>query len=316
MKRKKEFTVPGLTFMGYLRHHGFAVTESLKKIAAAPFATLLTLAVITFAIALPLFLWVVFNNIQAVTHSWESTQISIFLKKDTPEQNIQQLLAELRQHQQLAKVEFIPAARGLQEFEQRTGIKNVLAALQSNPLPDVITLYPTAEAQTPAAITALTEELKRRFEIETVQLDMDWVQHLYTLIKLVQQLVYALAIILGAGVLLIIINTIRTCSQAERSKIQVIKLIGGTHRFIRRPFLYMGLFYSLIGCGLAIAAVDYCLDLLNAPVQQIAKMYHIPMVLQGLSMPVMAAIIMGCALLGYGGAWLSLVYQLRQADNY
>lgn len=316
MRRKKHFHVSRPGFAGYLRHHGFAVVQALKSIVTAPLVSLLTLAVIAFAMALPLLLWSVLENFQSLTHSWESTQISVFLKKDIPANETQRLLQQLQQHPQIARIEYIPASQGIKDFELKTGISNVLVALQDNPLPDVITLYPVDALQTPAQIAALTAELKTEPVIESVQFDMAWVERLHAFSMAGQKIVYGLAIILGIGVLLIIINTIRSISQTAQVKIQVVKLIGGSNRFIRRPFLYMGLFYSVVGSGLAMAAVNYSLKLLDALMLPIADLYHTHIVLQGLPPEIIYKVLLISAVSGYAGAWLSLANQLRKAENY
>lgn len=314
LSRHKRITKLG--FIGYLRHHAFALGQGLKNMVATPFASLLTLAVIAFAIALPLLLWGVLANIQSLARSWESTQVSVFLKKETTYDDTQRLLKQLQQHPLLARVEYIPAAQGIKDFERQTGLSNVLSALQTNPLPDVMTLYPVATLQTPQEVAALITEVKAYPSVESVHLDMAWVQRLHTFSLIGQRLVYGLALLLGIGVLLIIINAIRSTSQTTLDKIQVIKLIGGSNRFIRRPFLYMGLLYSVVACGLAIAVVNYCLLWLNEPIQQIAQLYQVAVVVQGLPQNIVSSVLLISAALGYLGAWLSLAGQLRKAEHY
>ena len=57
--------------------------------------------------------------------------------------------------------------------------------------------------------------------------------------------------VLGLGVLAVIGNTIRLEIQQRRPEIEVTKLVGGSNAFVRRPFLYTGIFYGLGGALLA-----------------------------------------------------------------
>lgn len=305
-----------LGFVGYLRHHGFALKQCFRQILATPISSVLTFLVIGFAIALPLLLWTVLTNIQSVTKLWESTQVSLYLKKGTSKEEAQRLFNQLQQHSQIAHATFISAEQGIKEFEQQTGLQNVLAALSGNPLPDVITVYPIAALQTPEELSALTTELKKYSQIETVQVDMAWVQRLHTLTQIAQQIVYGLAIMLAIGVLLIIINAIHFISLNASDIIRAIKLVGGSNRFIRRPYLYMGLLYSVIGAVLAIFAVDYLLTLLNVPLQQIANLYQINLSLQRIPDEAIWQVVLISAALGYIGAWVSVTYQLHSTQDY
>ncbi len=315
MHNQQAFYPTQQSFMSYFRHHGFALMQALKNIFATPFASLLTLTVIAFSVTLPLLLWVVLTNIQSWAQAWESTQITVFLQKNSAANTGQQLLQELQHDPRIARVVLISAEQGLKEFTQKMGLQQeVLSALPNNPLPDVLTIYPAG--QTPEQITALVSALKTYPNVATVQLDMAWVQRLNAFTVFGQQIVAGLMVLLGMGVLLIIMNAIRATSQTAQVKIQVIRLIGGSNRFIRRPFLYTGLFYSLLGCALAILIVNYCISLLNLLLQPIADSYSIQITLQGLSAQLIYLTLLITAGLGYIGAWLSLSSQLTIIESH
>ncbi len=70
-----------------------------------------------------------------------------------------------------------------------------------------------------------------------------------------QKIVLALGATLGLGVLLVIGNTIRLAIQSRRDEIIVVKLVGGTNAYVRRPFLQWCITW-LIWC---IARIDYAL---------------------------------------------------------
>lgn len=300
---------------GYISHHGQALVLSLKNICCTPFASLLTFSVIAFAIALPLLLWMLLVNTQTLIQGWQSTQMVVYFKKDARETEIQQVLHELQQNRLIKRAEFISAAQGLADFERHTGLTNIIAALQKNPLPDVIEIYPSqALLAEPEKVQLLVSELKSLPAIESIQLDMEWVQKMHAITLLAEQLVLMLAVLLGAGVLLIIVNTIRLTSYTARDEIRVIKLIGGSKAFICRPYVYMGLFYGLGGGALAIFAVNFALNTFTVAIQQLVALFHGNFVLQGFSDVLIARILVICALLGYCGAWLSVRSLLRNTE--
>ena len=55
-----------------------------------------------------------------------------------------------------------------------------------------------------------------------------------------------------SGVVAVIGNSVRLEIDSRRAEIEVTKLVGGSNAFVRRPFLYEGFFYGLIGGVLGI----------------------------------------------------------------
>ena len=72
---------------------------------------------------------------------------------------------------------------------------------------------------------------------------MLWMQRLLTITEISQKLVLAIGIALGVGVLLVIGNTIRLAIQGRRDEIIVVKLVGGTDAYVRRPFYTRGFYW-------------------------------------------------------------------------
>jgi cell division transport system permease protein len=110
-------------------------------------------------------------------------------------------------------------------------------------------------------------------EVELVQVDSEWVQRLNAILDLLRGVVTGAALLLGVGVLAIIGNTVRLEIFNRRAEIEVTKLVGGSNAFVRRPFLYTGLYYGLAGGLVATLLVLMGLSLLNAPVARLAQSY-------------------------------------------
>ena len=79
--------------------------------------------------------------------------------------------------------------------------------------------------------------------------------------------------VLGLGVLAVIGNTIRLEIQQRRPEIEVTKLVGGSNAFVRRPFLYTGLFYGLGGALLAALIVFGGMAYLDQAVGELSAQY-------------------------------------------
>src|SRR5690554_8103554 len=102
--------------------------------------------------------------------------------------------------------------------------------------------------------------------IERVQVDLGWLQRLNAITDILARAVWALALLLGAAVILVIGNTARLAIENRRDEILVAKLVGGTDAFVRRPFLYTGAWFGLGGGVVAWLLFQVCLWWLHGPV--------------------------------------------------
>jgi len=299
----------------WLRAHRDAMRGGLTPLLRAPFSALMTIAVIGIALALPAGLYTVLATLQPLGTNLEgAAQISLFLKHELNHPSSQTLVSKLEQRSDIASVTQRSRSEALEEFRSQSGFEQALAALPDNPLPAVLIILPRADLSNPLTIGTLVAELKSEPAAEMVQLDMEWVQRLHTLMALGQRGVVVIASLLGLAVLLVIGNTIRLDIQNRRDEIEVIKLIGGTDPFIRRPFLYGGLWYGL-GGGIASALlVGLALWLLSGPAAQLASLYQSSITPPLLDLPTLLTLAGGGALLGLFGAWLAVGRHLRAIE--
>jgi cell division transport system permease protein len=126
--------------------------------------------------------------------------------------------------------------------------------------------------------------------------------------------VLVLAAVLALAVLLIVGNTIRLAIQNKHDEIEVQKLIGATDAFIRRPFLYSGIWHGLLGAIIAWILVAISLWLLNGPVQRLSLLYDSNFELGSLGMSASLTLLTSGILLGLLGAWAAVGRHLREIE--
>lgn len=294
-------------FASYWNHHREVAADSLQRLVRKPLGTLATWLVIGIALALPGALYVALDNLQGLARGWEgATRISLFLKESVDDGSGQALAARVRERTDVAGVEFISREQALAEFRALSGFGEVLDHLDQNPLPAVVLVQPAALALDAEQAQRLGEELRTLPEVERAVLDLAWLQRLFAILDLGRNLALALAAVLAVGVLLVIGNTMRLAIEARRDEILVIKLVGGTNAFVRRPFLYTGLWYGLGGAVVACLLLVAGLLWLGNPVAQLADLYASDFRLAGLGIGHVGLLLLAGGVLGWLGAWLSV----------
>jgi cell division transport system permease protein len=299
----------------YLQRHRQSFVFAFGQLWGKPLSTLMTAAVLGIALALPAGLHVLLANARTVTSGWDgATQFSLFLKPNLSQASALSLAADLRTRREIASVRYVSPDEALREFRERSGFGEALDALEGNPLPAVLVIKPALKAGSPEAVAQLAERLGSRNEVDFAQVDVAWVQRLYALMEIAVRGVWVLGALLGLAVLLVIGNTIRLAIENRRDEIIVTKLIGGTDAFIRRPFLYSGLWYGLAGGMLAIVIVHGSLWLIRGPAAQLALLYESDYPLRGLGLTGAAAVLALGGMLGLLGSWLAVGRHLRDIE--
>lgn len=292
-------------------HHGLVATESLRRLLRAPGASLLTWMVIGIALALPASLFVALGNMQQLTAGWDgAARVSLFLEDSVNEEAGRRLGQQLARREDVAQSVYVSRQAALEEFSQLSGFGALLSELPENPLPAVVVLQPSLGASSVAAMEQLLLQLGQLPGVELAQMDMKWVQRLYSLMALGKRISLALAFLLGLGVLLVTGNTIRLAIENRRDEIVVTKLVGGTDAYVRRPFLYTGLWYGLGGSIVAWLLLTLLLWWLDDPVGILADLYDSSFELQGLGVSGSLSLALAGIVLGLAGAWLAVTRHL------
>jgi len=299
----------------YGTRHLQALFGALGRLVRAPLATMLTLIVIGVALALPAGLAILVGNLRDATGDFSNAvDFSVHFKLGTPIERVQQLAKGARARAGVESVTVKTADEALEEFKLASGFGDALTALEDNPLPHHLIVRPSKDASGPTEVESLRRYFSAFPEVDIVQLDLDWVRRLHALLDVLKRVMWVVVLVLGAGVLAVIGNTIRLEIQQRRPEIEVTKLVGGSNAFVRRPFLYTGIFYGLGGALLATLIVVGGLSYLDQAVGDLSAQYGSRFHLQGLGGRGMGYLLGIGAGLGWLGALISTGRHLRAIE--
>lgn len=295
----------------WLESHRASLVDSLRRLVRQPFGSFFTCLVMAVALSLPMGLSLLLGNLERLGGSWQkAAQISVFLKMDVSDKQGEKLRDEVATLPSVAQAEWISREQALLEFQQGSGLGEALKELPDNPLPGVILVTPQEVDKN--TLEALRNQLAELPKVEQAQLDMVWVERLTAILRLGDRFVFGLSLLLIAALLLVIGNTIRLHIENRRNEIEVIKLVGGTDSYVRRPFLYMGALYGAGAGLLAWGLLAYGLDWLNGAVMRLAGLYGSDFALLGVPPADGLSLLLAALLLGYIGAWLAVARHLSE----
>ncbi|MDT8438010.1 MAG: permease-like cell division protein FtsX [Wenzhouxiangellaceae bacterium] len=293
----------------WLRQHGYSLLSSLGALLRAPLSSGLTVAVLAFALSLPLGLETLVVNLKQLASALDRFDgISVFMDLELGGEDVRRRVSQISAWPEVLAVDPVPPEQGLEELAGATGLAP--DAIENIRLPWVLQVAPANGR----LVEALAARLEALAGVDQVIIDLDWLRRLQAILALFERAVVLLAVLFALAVLFVISNTTRTEIDRRREEIEVLALVGATPGFIRRPFLYGGLWMSTSAAVLAFVLVHAALWALRVPVEQLADSYAGSIELLGPSPERLGLLLLVAALLGLAGAWLAVARQLRRIN--
>lgn len=296
------------TLYNYFSAHYAACTLSLKNLIRTPLGSLITLCAISLSLTLPVVSLIALENITTLTQNWnKGTSVTLYLQKNTTQEQAQTLLTSLLATEEIKSGSYLSPDQALNEFKSWSHLDEAIALLPDNPLVGVITLHPKAAYESPEALRQLTQNLKQLTQVDHLSFDQEGTTKLRAILQLAKLLFVILMGLVGLGISVVIANTVRLALETHKEELKVLSLIGATPAFIRRPFLYRGLWYGLLGGLLSYVCVILTIRPLSAPLQKVATLYGDHFILKTGDLITFSIILLISTFLGWIGAWMALM---------
>jgi cell division transport system permease protein len=286
--------------------HRDSARQAFDRLRHNPLSSAMTIMVMTIVLALPMGLAVLIGQVERLGVDWQrAAQLSVYLQ-DVKGEAADSLLERVIALDQVADAQLLDAELALAEFKQYSGMGDALDQLAYNPLPAVIVVTPVSIEGGASTLEPLRDRLAALEGVDQVQIDLLWIERLTRILALLERFTGGLAVLLVLALLLVMINTIRLAIESRRDEIVVIKLVGGTDAFVRRPFLYIGVLYGLLAGLLAWVLLAIGMGWLNSAVREVATLYQSDFELAGMPSVDGLTLVAGAMLLGLVGAWLAV----------
>lgn len=291
----------------WLNQHQQAFQLVTSRLRAQWLNTLMIIAVIGITVTLPSLIFVAVNNLKDVVQQVkQDAQMTVFLHQDIDQINTQHIKDSLLRLDTVQQVTFVGKDEALAQMAKQYPDQHLTENLDSNPLPDAF--YLAISNPSPQNAETLRTQIKTFKGVREVLIDSAWLKKLNHLIDLGRNVANLLGFLLGVAMIAVVSNTVRMQMLTHQAEIEVSRLIGATHSFIRRPFLYLGALYGIGGGIMAMLILSLVLIPLNLSMQTLAQDYQTHFSLSFDPLQMATIVISLSALIG----WLAAVVAIRE----
>ena len=283
----------------------------LRRFKTNKLSTLLICLAIGVTLALPSILYTVLDSANSLASNVKSeSKISVFLTLNHDDAAVETITTALKNEAQINRFTFVSKDDALKNLQAADANKDVLNSLRNNPLPDAFFIEPKQLDND--SIASLKSTLSKLDGVEEVIVDGAWLNRLNALLALGQKALSIVAGLLAFALVAVIGNTLRMQILTQQAEIELSYLIGATKSFIRRPFLYAGALYGLLGGLFALLITFVSVVLFNQSLAPLAAEYQANFSLHLPSFSICLVICALALLLGIIAAYLAVSKSLSQ----
>ena len=219
-----------------------------------------SLAVLTIAAGLFVlgFFLIVNSNLQQVVGRWsQSAEVSVFLKDDVSQDQLNAIDAEVIRSRLAQERTRLSKADAVKRF--REDFPDLAAAterLERNPFPASIEIRLAPSARdSENAVDDLAAKLGTMPGVADIRYDRRWLSRLGSVVGFIRTIGLVIVLLLGIAAALTVANVVRLAAYARRDEIEIMQLVGAPFAFIRGPFVAEGILQGGIGAVVAIVSL-------------------------------------------------------------
>jgi len=268
-------------FAAWRSQHRAAAASSWQKLVSRSMATSMVWLVVAISLALPSVLFLTLDNLRPlVPDLTRPAQVSVLLDRQLDLAQAESVRRQIMDWASVADVALVGRDEALVTFGEQTGLSELLTSLDRNPLPHTLLVLPSGPLSDDA-LGQLIEGLSALPDVDSAMADSQWMARLNQILVAGERWGLALGGAMVLGAILALASTVYLAIAARREEILVVRLIGGSPAFIRRPFLYTGLYFGA-GGGVLAGVMLWILTLWVAgPINTLFLLYDSPGQLHG-----------------------------------
>jgi len=231
-----------------------------RKLISSYFSVVLSIGLVLFLLGILGLL--VLNTKKLADHFKEQITISVFLKDNAKEVEVDQLQKSLAMAEYTKKAIYVSKEQAAEQHSEEIG-ENFLDFLGYNPLKNSIDVQLKADYVSTEKIAEIAEEISSRDYIEEVSYDKPLITLLNDNVKKISFWILVASGIFTFIAVLLINSSIRLSIYSKRFIIKTMQMVGATKTFIRRPFIWTNIKLGVLGAVLALIALGFVIYYVN-----------------------------------------------------
>jgi len=250
----------------------FEEKYSRKRYRASYGTTVISIALVLFMLGLLALM--AFHAKKLSEYVRENIGVSVMMKDEANDQEVLSLKLKLDTLTFVKHSELITKEEAAGKMQDELG-EDFVHFLGYNPLPTTIVIYLHAEYTAKDSISKIREIILKEDFVREVDYQRSMVELVNKNISKVGMIILGFSVLLLIISILLIYNTIRLAVYARRLLIKSMLLVGATQAFIRRPFIFSGVFQGLIGGTIAVVLLTAVLYLAQSKIPEITVLQDV-----------------------------------------
>ncbi|MFO7564102.1 MAG: permease-like cell division protein FtsX [Enhygromyxa sp.] len=250
-----------------LNSFAYALSRGLRGMGQSPLVQLLAIGTMAVCMLLLGTATLLLHNAQRVAHDLGiDTPVTVYMEPGIEPDAVAQLQARVAELPEVAAVEHVTPQMALERLQDGLGRGDTIAAvgegeraellagIDPHSLPESLEITLVAGVE-PGFADALADRVAAMEGVEQAAALGPWVTQVERMLGTLRWLALGIAALVSLACVAIVWSTIRLGVFARRSEIEILRLVGGTGRFVRGPFVVEGVLQGVLGTGLAIAGL-------------------------------------------------------------
>lgn len=247
----------------------YVVARGLRGMGQAPAVQLIavsTMAVCMLLLGLVMLVW---SNAQGMVQAWGlDVPVTVYLVDEADPAQVDGVVQRIQTLPEVVQIDSITAEQAMQRLSEGLGEdSSMLDGLDPTVLPASLEIN-LAPGTDPDFGHVLAERLQELPVVDEVAVAGEWAGRAHDLMETMEDLALGAGLLVSLACMAIVWSTIRLGVYARRAEIQILRLVGGTNRFVHGPFVFEGMLQGALGAALALGMLWLGFDAIHPFVER------------------------------------------------
>jgi len=274
-----------------------------RRLISSYFSVVISISLVLFLLGLLGLL--VLNTKKVADHFKEQIALTVYLKDNAKDVEIEQLKKSLAMAEYTKTSVFVSKEQAAEEQSKEIG-EDFMDFLGYNPLQNSIDVHMKADYVDSEQIDKIASDITAKNFVDEVIYDKPLIALLNDNVKKISFWILVISGVFTFIAVLLINSSIRLAVYSKRFIIKTMQMVGATKSFIRRPFIWQSVKLGIIGAVLALIGMGIVLYYLNKSFPELELLRDSTLLI---------ALFLGVFLMGIFITWLSTFFATSRFLN-